>query len=81
LVGMRTRHPELFENITWSTASVMTETLAQAQKRDLNVAFVPTWCDVDDKDDLSRLVTELRQSDSDAQAPRTKRFLTRLGLL
>lgn len=81
LVGMRVPHPELFENITWSMPSVMAETLAQAQKHNLNIALIPSWHDVDDKDDLARLVIELRQSDSDTQAPRTKAFLTRLGLL
>jgi uncharacterized protein len=81
LVGMRVPHPELFENISWSTSSVMADTLAQAEKHSLNVTFVPTWHDVDDKDDLFRLVTELRQSDSDSHAPRTKTILTRLGLL
>jgi rSAM/selenodomain-associated transferase 1 len=81
LVGMRVPHPELFENITWSMPSVMAETLAQAQKHKLNIALIPSWYDVDDKDDLLRLVAELRQSNSDTQAPRTKAFLTRLGLL
>jgi rSAM/selenodomain-associated transferase 1 len=81
LVGMRVPHPELFESITWSTSSVMAETLAQAQKHNLNVALIPSWYDVDDKADLARHVIELRQSDSDTQAPRTKTILTRLGLL
>jgi rSAM/selenodomain-associated transferase 1 len=81
LVGMRVPHPELFENITWSMPSVMAETFAQAQKHKLNIALLPSWYDVDDKDDLARLVIELRQSDSHTQAPTTKAFLTRLGLL
>jgi len=81
LVGMRVLHPELFENITWSMPSVMAETLAQAHKHNLNVALIPSWYDVDDKDDLARLVIELRQSDSATQVPRTKAFLTRLGFL
>ena len=80
LVGMHALHPQLFENITWSTSSVMAETLAQAQKHGLNVALVPTWYDVDDKDDLARLVAELSQPDGHVHAPRTKAFLTQLGL-
>ena len=81
LVGMRVPHRELFENIIWSMPSVMAETLAQAHKHNLNIALIPSWYDVDDKVDLARLVIELRQSDSDTHAPRTKAFLTRLGLL
>jgi uncharacterized protein len=80
LVGMRAPHPELFENITWSTSSVMAETLEHAQKHGLNVALVPSWHDVDDNDDLSHLVTELSRPDGHTQAPRTKTLLTRLGL-
>jgi uncharacterized protein len=80
LVGMRVLHPELFENIPWSTPSVMAETSAQARKHDLNITFVPSWHDVDDKDDLSRLVIELRHN-SNTHAPRTKACLVRLGLL
>ena len=59
----------------------MADTLAQAEQHGLDVTFVPTWYDVDDKDDLTRLIAELRQADSDAPAPRTKAFLIRLGLL
>lgn len=80
LVGLRALHPELFENITWSTSSVMAETLAQAQKHGLNVALVPSWHDVDDKDDLARLVAALSQPDGHTHAPRTKALLTQLGL-
>jgi rSAM/selenodomain-associated transferase 1 len=80
LVGMRALHPELFANITWSTSSVMAETLAQAQKHGLNVALVPSWHDVDDNADLSRLVAELSQPDGNTHAPRTSAFLTQLGL-
>jgi glycosyltransferase A (GT-A) superfamily protein (DUF2064 family) len=34
LLGARRLHPTLFANITWSTASVFAETLAQAQRAD-----------------------------------------------
>ena len=81
LVGMRVLHPELFENIPWSTSSVMTETSAQARKYNLNVTLVSSWYDVDDKDDLSRLIIELRQLNNDRHALRTTACLARLGLL
>lgn len=81
LVGMRALHPELFENIPWSTSSVMAETSAQARKHNLNIALVPSWHDVDDRGDLARLVVELRQPNSDTHALRTTACLARLGLL
>ena len=80
LVGMRVLHPELFENISWSTSSVMADTLAQAEKHGLNVTFVPPWHDVDDKDDLARLVAELSRPDGHLHAPRTSAFLTQMDL-
>ena len=81
LVGMRALHPELFENIPWSTSSVMTETLVQTQKHGLNIALVPAWHDVDDKDDLARLASEMAQPDNAIQAPRTRAFLKQLSFL
>lgn len=81
LVGMRTLHSELFEHISWSTSSVMADTRAQAKQHGLHVTFVPPWYDVDNKDDLERLVAELRQPNSAARASKTKACLTRLGLL
>jgi rSAM/selenodomain-associated transferase 1 len=83
LIGMRKAYPQLFENITWSTPTVMDETLAQAQKHHLNVALVPQWYDVDDESDLARLVAELSTPNSDMNAltPRTYGALLQIGLL
>lgn len=80
LVGARAVHHGLFENITWSTASVLTETLAQARLYGLNVALLPPWYDVDNGTDLHKLTAELGQRDGDDGVPRTRAFLTQLGL-
>ncbi|MGH7962687.1 MAG: TIGR04282 family arsenosugar biosynthesis glycosyltransferase [Candidatus Binatia bacterium] len=79
LVGARAVHPELFEHITWSTSLVLEQTLAQAHRHGLNVMLAPSWYDVDTKEDLDKLATELSQGNEN-DAPRTRAFLTRLGL-
>jgi rSAM/selenodomain-associated transferase 1 len=81
LLGARRLHPMLFENITWSTVTVFAETLAQAQLAGLQVAQVPVWYDVDEKDDLQKLIAELTPRGNMARAPRTRAVLERLGLL
>ena len=79
LVGMREVHTVLFENITWSTSTVMAETLAQAQKHNLDVAVVPQWYDVDEHAELLRLVEELKTTTTPSAAPRTSALLRQLG--
>jgi rSAM/selenodomain-associated transferase 1 len=53
LLGLRQLRPELFQNKTWSTGSVLADTLADAGRLGLRVAFLPTLRDVDNADDLA----------------------------
>lgn len=53
LLGMRQPQPELFRNKTWSTASVLADTLADAQRLGHSVALLPELRDVDTADDLA----------------------------
>jgi uncharacterized protein len=62
LIGMRQPHLGLFEGIEWSTPRVYAQTLAQASRRNLRVHSVREWYDVDEPDDLDRLVRELESS-------------------
>ena len=52
LVGMRRPHPELFRDIPWSTASVLSLSLEKARKLGLNVKLLPFWNDLDTFEDL-----------------------------
>ena len=79
LVGMRKVHKELFEDIPWSTSTVMAETLSQARKHNLNAVFVPAWYDVDDQAGLSQLANDLKNTKAGTVAPRTHAMLMRLG--
>ena len=53
LLGLRQPQPQLFQNKTWSTDSVLTDTLADAGRLGLRVAFLPTLRDVDNAADLA----------------------------
>jgi hypothetical protein len=81
LIGARAFHPELFENITWSTSAVLAETFVQARRAGLRVVQVPAWYDIDSKEDLHQLVAELTPPISGERAPTTRAFLARLGLI
>lgn len=81
LIGARAFHPELFEHITWSTSTVLAETLAQARRAGLRIVQVPAWYDVDSEEDVKQLVEELTQSPSRERAPSTREFLVRLRLI
>lgn len=59
LIGLKQPHPEPFENIAWSTASVFAETLAGARRAGLELVELPLWYDVDDGATLDLLEAEL----------------------
>ena len=52
LLGMNKLQPDLFRNKTWSTDSVLAETLADAHRLGLRVALLPELRDVDTAADL-----------------------------
>jgi len=53
LIGLNTQANELFENIRWSTESVLEDTLKKARMAYLNIELLPKWHDVDCAKDLS----------------------------
>jgi rSAM/selenodomain-associated transferase 1 len=59
LIGLKQAHPEPFENITWSTASVLAETIERAEAAKIEVVLLPLWYDVDDAATLDLLSAEL----------------------
>ncbi len=59
LIGLKAAHAAPFENITWSTASVLEETRAQVRAAGLEWVQLPLWYDVDDADTLRVLEAEL----------------------
>jgi hypothetical protein len=59
LIGLKHSHPELFANITWSTSTVLAETIAAAKAVSLETCILPLWYDVDDAATLDILTAEL----------------------
>jgi glycosyltransferase A (GT-A) superfamily protein (DUF2064 family) len=78
LIGLKTAHRRVFEQIDWSTERVFEQTLAGAKEIGLPVEQLPTWYDVDDRTTLRRLCDELLNEPTGAgyPAPATKAFLT-----
>lgn len=55
LIGTRTPQPALFDNMTWGTPDVLSETLMRGAKTRLSMTVVTTLWDVDTPSDLARL--------------------------
>jgi uncharacterized protein len=61
LLGLKTAHRRLFEDIAWSTERVFEQTLERARELTLDVHTLPVWYDVDDVEGLRRLQRDVRR--------------------
>lgn len=59
LIGLRRSAPQLFDDIPWSTSSVLEVTRSRAEAAGLSVHLLPTWWDVDGPTDVARLRGDL----------------------
>ena len=64
LIGIKRPHRRLFEEIAWSTPSVLAETIDRAVEIGLEVRLLPEWYDVDDTRDFERLKSEILDGNS-----------------
>ncbi len=81
LLGMRSAHAGLFEDISWSTDMVAGQTRARARSAGLALAELPAWYDVDDAAALRRLLADTDTPGGLAySAPATTSCVGRLGL-
>jgi uncharacterized protein len=55
LIGMRQPQPELFVGVEWSTDRVLQQTIAIANRLNLEIGYLPTLADIDRPEDLSIL--------------------------
>lgn len=62
LIGLRAVYRELFLDMPWSTAAVVPETRRRAEALGLNIAWLPSWFDIDTAEELQRLQTMLAQT-------------------
>jgi hypothetical protein len=86
LIGLKRAHSELFANITWSTSTVLAETIAAARTANLEAVLLPLWYDVDDATTLDILTAELLDQTRPPFttipgyfAPHTRDFLAKLS--
>jgi glycosyltransferase A (GT-A) superfamily protein (DUF2064 family) len=86
LIGMKQAHAAAFENITWSTSAVYSETVTAIQRIGVELVSLPLWYDVDDAVTLSLLRSELTDniqpefaSMPGYVAEHTRRFLSQLN--
>lgn len=68
LIGMRSYHPSLFQDIHWSTETVAVETEAAAHALGLKTTRLEALSDVDYLEDLWNLAQRRRQAMADAAA-------------
>ena len=61
LLGMKSCHRRLFEDIDWSTPRVADQTLLRAREVGLETELLPAWYDVDDAETLRTLCAETLQ--------------------
>lgn len=73
LIGLTRPHPELFDGISWSSSSVLQETLARAERLSLKVRQLSVCPDVDTIEDVTRLQRETAHRPE--MAPATARWL------
>lgn len=80
LVGMRQPHPELFEDIPWSTDAVLPVTLQRADRLGIRTMLLPAWNDLDTFEDLIDFYDRHKHRLPDAGGPgqNTFNFLSHL---
>jgi len=80
LVGMRRPHPELFQDIPWSTPAVLTITLERAARIGIRTKLLPGWNDLDTFEDLIDFYAKHKNQSSDTRwaGEITFKYLSRL---
>jgi hypothetical protein len=58
LIGFKKILSDLFVNVSWSSSSVLAQTLQHARRLNLRVHLLPAWYDVDDLSSHQRLVRD-----------------------
>lgn len=83
LIGLRRPMPSLFENIAWSGANVLVQTVQRATAAGLTLGLLTPWYDVDDLRGLQVLAGHIRAMTHTGQThpcPMTASVLDRLHL-
>jgi rSAM/selenodomain-associated transferase 1 len=73
LIGLRNPvKKEIFENVAWSTDKTFEHICRNIENSNLRLREVPDWYDIDEKNDLNRLIKEfLHNENAKRRAPHT----------
>ncbi|WP_026952695.1 TIGR04282 family arsenosugar biosynthesis glycosyltransferase [Algoriphagus mannitolivorans] len=64
LLGMNSLQKEIFEQVAWSTESVLKQTLEKAERKGLKVSLLEMLNDIDTAEDLKKLIDKKPQYES-----------------
>lgn len=79
LIGLRKLNREIFENVAWSSGKTFEQTYRNIMKLDLHLREVPSWFDVDEKNDLLKLKEQFTFSrNAVRRAPKTFEILNEI---
>lgn len=79
LIGLSQPAPFLFDEMIYSHSGVLDETIVRAKRHGQQVVCLDRWHDVDHREDLDVLISEL--SDGEVACPHTSSVLLRAGLI
>lgn len=78
---LTTAVPNIFEEIAWSTADVLQQTITRIQSTEATLGLLPPWYDIDTAEDLAFLyahISAMRLAGDTVQAVRTESLLKEL---
>ncbi len=81
LIGMSRPMPEVFREVTWSSARVLGQTLDRAEETGVRPVLLRPWYDVDTPEDLDFLLTHVRgerMGGGPADAPETVKVVEKI---
>ena len=79
--ALTTTVPHVFEEIAWSTAKVLKQTVRRIHSAEATLGLLPPWYDIDTAEDLAFLqahIASMRLAGDSVQAIRTESLLTEL---
>lgn len=80
LIAMRQHWPELFDQVPWSSPQVLSRTIEIAERNGIGYELLPQLNDVDELEDLQRLIDNLRCNDADPESRRLLKALADMEL-
>lgn len=54
-ISARSTHPDMFQNVEWSTPTTRQQTIDACRRAGLSVSCGPMWFDIDEPSDLARI--------------------------